>query len=87
MAQWHAWCGITAEMRRLTVGTRDGGTRHLALRTFVDPYFVEHAEDMLHREADAVVPPCGADAVAWAAATDVIRVTACSSVRMPRSRT
>ena len=60
-------------MRRLTAGTRDGGTRHLALRTFVDPYFVEHAEDMLHREADAVVPPRGADAVAWAAATDAIR--------------
>ena len=28
--------GITAEMRRLTIGTRDGGTRDLVLRTFVD---------------------------------------------------
>ncbi|MFB7493120.1 phosphotransferase family protein [Streptomyces sp. NPDC056161] len=144
--------GITAEMRRLTIGTRDGGTRDLVLRTFVDPYFVEHAEDLLDREAgaqtllaatgvpvpglvavdptaahceypsllmthlpgrtvladegletrvpllarqltaihalrpderpreyepwttaDAVVPPNGADTVAWAAATDVIR--------------
>lgn len=43
--------GITAEMRRLTIGTRDGGTRDLVLRTFVDPHFVEHAEDMLNREA------------------------------------
>ncbi|WP_329049411.1 aminoglycoside phosphotransferase family protein [Streptomyces violaceus] len=43
--------GITAEMRRLTIGTRDGGTRDLVLRTFVDPFFVEHAEDLLNREA------------------------------------
>ncbi|MEU9331338.1 phosphotransferase [Streptomyces canus] len=46
--------GITAEMRRLTVGTRDGGTRALVLRTFVDPFFVEHAEDLLNREADVL---------------------------------
>lgn len=39
--------GITAEMRRLTIGTRDGGTRDLVLRTFVD---VEHAEDWLNRK-------------------------------------
>ncbi len=43
--------GITAELRRLTIGTRDGGTRDLVLRTFVDPFFVEHAEDLLNREA------------------------------------
>jgi aminoglycoside phosphotransferase (APT) family kinase protein len=43
--------GITAEMRRLTIGTRDGGTRDLVLRTFVN---VEHAEDWLNREADAL---------------------------------
>ncbi|MEV7887061.1 phosphotransferase family protein [Streptomyces sp. NPDC002817] len=43
--------GITAEMRRLTIGTRDGGTRDLVLRTFVDPHFVEHAENLLNREA------------------------------------
>ncbi|MER5795550.1 aminoglycoside phosphotransferase family protein [Streptomyces sp. NPDC001980] len=144
--------GITAEMRRLTIGTRDGRIRDLVLRTFVAPSFVAHAEDLLNREAgvlalltgtgvpapgpvavdpaaahceypsllmthlpgrtvlddrglevrvpplarqlvaihalrpavrppeyeawttaDAVVPPDGADAVAWAAATDVIR--------------
>ncbi|WSQ06788.1 aminoglycoside phosphotransferase family protein [Streptomyces sp. NBC_01231] len=46
--------GITAEMRRLTVGTRDGDTRAMVLRTFVDPYFVEHAEDLLNREADVL---------------------------------
>lgn len=43
--------GITAEMRRLSIGTRDGGTRHLVLRTFVDE---EHAEDWLNREAGAL---------------------------------
>ncbi|WP_030743273.1 phosphotransferase family protein [Streptomyces sp. NRRL F-5135] len=46
--------GITAEMRRLTIGTRDGGTRDLVLRTFVDPFYVERAEDGLNREADAL---------------------------------
>ncbi|MET7860097.1 aminoglycoside phosphotransferase family protein [Streptomyces sp. NPDC005318] len=44
--------GITAEMRRLTIGTRDGGTRDLVLRTFVD---VEHADDWLNREAGALI--------------------------------
>jgi hypothetical protein len=34
--------GIGAETRRLTIGTRDGGTRALVLRTFVN---VAHAED------------------------------------------
>ncbi|MEU1596461.1 aminoglycoside phosphotransferase family protein [Streptomyces sp. NPDC005708] len=43
--------GITAEMRRLTIGTRDGGTRDLVLRTFVN---VEHAEDWLNRECRAL---------------------------------
>ncbi|MFD7945250.1 phosphotransferase family protein [Streptomyces sp. NPDC059744] len=43
--------GITAEMRRLTIGTRGGGTRDLVLRTFVD---VEHAENWLNREAGAL---------------------------------
>lgn len=43
--------GITADMRRLTIGRRDGGTRELVLRSFVD---VEHAEDGLSREADAL---------------------------------
>jgi len=46
--------GITAEMRRLTVGTQGGGIRDLVLRTFVDPFFVEHAEDLLNREAGAL---------------------------------
>ncbi|MEU4403022.1 phosphotransferase [Streptosporangium sp. NPDC023963] len=43
--------GITAEMRRLTIGARDGGTRDLVLRTFVN---VEHAEDWLDRETGAL---------------------------------
>ncbi|MFF7314717.1 phosphotransferase [Streptomyces sp. NPDC008137] len=47
--------GITAEMRRLTVAGPAGGTRRLVLRTFTDPYFVEHAEVLLNREADALV--------------------------------
>ncbi|MGA5700027.1 phosphotransferase family protein [Peterkaempfera bronchialis] len=46
--------GITAEMRRLTIGTRDGGTRHLVLRSFVDPFYMGHAEDWLNREAGAL---------------------------------
>jgi aminoglycoside phosphotransferase (APT) family kinase protein len=43
--------GVTAEMRRLTIGTRDGGTRQLVLRSFVD---VENAEDSLNRESGAL---------------------------------
>jgi aminoglycoside phosphotransferase (APT) family kinase protein len=43
--------GITAEMRRLTIATRDGGTRELVLRTFVG---VEDAEGGLNREAGAL---------------------------------
>ncbi|MGW2049911.1 phosphotransferase family protein [Streptomyces sp. NPDC001858] len=43
--------GITAEVRKLTIGTRSGGTRDLVLRTFVN---VEHAEDWLDREAGAL---------------------------------
>ncbi|KOG41144.1 phosphotransferase family protein [Streptomyces decoyicus] len=46
--------GITAEMRRLTIGTRDGCTRDLVLRSFVDPFSVGHAEDWLGREAGAL---------------------------------
>lgn len=46
--------GITAEVRRLTMGTRDGDTRHLVLRSFVDPFSVECAEDRLNREAGAL---------------------------------
>ncbi|MEU7184891.1 aminoglycoside phosphotransferase family protein [Streptomyces sp. NPDC045369] len=43
--------GITAEMRRLTIAARDGGTRALVLRTFVG---VEQAEDWLARESGAL---------------------------------
>jgi len=45
--------GATADMRRLTIGTRDGSTRHLVLRSFVDPTRQGPAEDLLHREAGA----------------------------------
>jgi aminoglycoside phosphotransferase (APT) family kinase protein len=50
--------GITAEMRRLTIATRDGGTRDLVLRTFVN---VQHAEDWLKREAGALTLLTGTD--------------------------
>lgn len=43
--------GITAEIRRLTIGTRDGSTRDLVLRTFVNR---EDAEDSLNGEAGAL---------------------------------
>lgn len=46
--------GITADMRKLTIGTRDGDTRALVLRSFVDRSYVEHAEDWLNREAGAL---------------------------------
>ncbi|MFJ2192268.1 phosphotransferase family protein [Kitasatospora sp. NPDC087861] len=51
--------GATADMRRLTIGTRDGGTRHLVLRSFVDPTRQGPAEDLLHREADALTTLTG----------------------------
>lgn len=47
--------GISAEMRRLTIGTRDGGSRALVLRTFVN---VAHAEDWLNRETGALRALC-----------------------------
>ncbi|MFB7496584.1 phosphotransferase family protein [Streptomyces sp. NPDC056161] len=50
--------GLAAEMRRLTIGTRDGDTRDLVLRTFVG---VEHAEDWLNREAGALALLTGTD--------------------------
>jgi aminoglycoside phosphotransferase (APT) family kinase protein len=53
--------GVTAEMRRLTIGTQDGGTRDLVLRTYVDPFFVEHAEDSLLRETGALTLLIGTD--------------------------
>ncbi|MFE7450946.1 phosphotransferase family protein [Streptomyces griseus] len=46
--------GITAEMRRLTIGRRDGGTRDLVLRTCTDPIHTQHAEGGLHAEAGAL---------------------------------
>lgn len=56
--------GITAEMRKLTIGTRDGGVRHLVLRTYVEPYYLERAEDSLNREAGALSLLVDTDVVA-----------------------
>ena len=50
--------GITAEMRRLTIGARDGSTRELVLRTLVD---VEDAEVWLAKETDALTLLAGTD--------------------------
>lgn len=46
--------GITAEVRKLTVGTADGVTRDLVLRSFTDPFYEVQAEDWLEREAGAL---------------------------------
>ncbi|MDG4861540.1 aminoglycoside phosphotransferase family protein [Streptomyces sp. T-3] len=51
--------GTTADMRRLTIGMRDGGTRHLVLRSFVDPTRQGPADDLMHREADALTTLTG----------------------------
>ncbi len=51
--------GATADMRRLTIGTRDGGARQLVLRSFVDPTRQGPAEDLLRREADALTTLTG----------------------------
>ncbi|WP_326646486.1 phosphotransferase family protein [Streptomyces anthocyanicus] len=51
--------GATADMRRLAIGTRDGGTRHLVLRSFVGPTRQGPAEDLLRREADALTTLTG----------------------------
>ncbi|GHE01598.1 phosphotransferase family protein [Streptomyces alanosinicus] len=51
--------GATADMRRLTIGMRDGGARHLVLRSFVDPTRQGPAEDLLHREAHALTTLTG----------------------------
>nr|WP_202538375.1 aminoglycoside phosphotransferase family protein [Streptomyces sp. SID8379] len=56
--------GITAEMRRLTVGDRDGVSRELVLRSFVDPYYVAQAEDALDREARALTLLTGTEVAA-----------------------
>ncbi|GAA1961069.1 phosphotransferase family protein [Kitasatospora viridis] len=53
--------GITAEMRRLTVGGRDGSTRALVLRSFVDPVYLAHAGELLEREVGALRLLAGTD--------------------------
>ncbi|CAL9629781.1 hypothetical protein SUDANB43_06023 [Streptomyces sp. enrichment culture] len=42
--------GATTDTRRLTVGRRDGGARHLVLRSFVAPTRQGPAEGLLHRD-------------------------------------
>ncbi|MGW1117372.1 phosphotransferase family protein [Streptomyces tanashiensis] len=56
--------GMTAEMRRLTIGTRDAVTRHLVLRSFVDSYYLENAEEWLKREAGALTLLAGTSVLA-----------------------
>ncbi|NUP48159.1 MAG: aminoglycoside phosphotransferase family protein [Catenulispora sp.] len=56
--------GATAEMRRLTIATRDGGSRHLVLRSFVAPTRQGPAEELLHREADALTTLTGSGVAA-----------------------
>ncbi|WP_194919121.1 phosphotransferase family protein [Catenulispora rubra] len=56
--------GITAEMRKLTIGARDGNTRELVLRSYVDPYYVERAQDSLIREAEALTALAGSEVTA-----------------------
>jgi phosphotransferase family enzyme len=51
--------GATADMRRLTIGTRNGGARHLVLRSFVAPTRQGPAEDLLHGEAAALTTLTG----------------------------
>ncbi|MFT2016596.1 phosphotransferase family protein [Streptomyces sp. 796.1] len=46
--------GITADVRRVTVSTPRGDTRHLVLRSFVDAHRVQYAADWLGRESGAL---------------------------------
>jgi aminoglycoside phosphotransferase (APT) family kinase protein len=66
--------GITAEMRRLTIATRGGVTRDLVLRTYVAPFFVEHAEDMLAREAGALTLLAGTGTGSGVPAPELVAV-------------
>ncbi|MFI8326883.1 phosphotransferase family protein [Streptomyces sp. NPDC085529] len=56
--------GMTAEMRRLTVATQGAGTRHVVLRSFVDPFYLENAEEWLNREAGALTLLAGSGVLA-----------------------
>lgn len=56
--------GITAEMRKLTIGTPNGDTRELVLRSYVDPYYVKHAQASLTAEAGALTLLGGTDVAA-----------------------
>lgn len=47
--------GITAEMRRLTIGTADADVRHLVLRSYVAPYYLARAAVSLDREVKALL--------------------------------
>ncbi|MEY9862560.1 aminoglycoside phosphotransferase (APT) family kinase protein [Catenulispora sp. GAS73] len=54
--------GITADVRKLTIGTQDGNSRELVLRSYVDPFYVERrAQDSLSREAGALTALAGGD--------------------------
>lgn len=46
--------GITAEIQQLTIGTSAGATRHLVLRSYVAPYYLERAEATLNTEVSTL---------------------------------
>lgn len=73
--------GLSAEMRKLTIGTRSGDTRDLVLRTFVN---VEPAEDWLDREAGALtmLPGTGVPAPGLVAVDPTVAHCEYPSLRM-----
>ncbi|MER7812856.1 phosphotransferase [Streptomyces sp900116325] len=67
--------GWTSEMRRLTISGPDG-RRALVLRSFVKPFYVQHAEGLLSREA-AILRLLGETDVPAATVVDVDAKATC----------
>ncbi|MFE6978086.1 phosphotransferase family protein [Streptomyces sp. NPDC057682] len=78
--------GVTADVRRLTIAARDGGTRDLVLRSYVDPFYLRDAESALNREAAALtlLPGTGVPAPALVAADPTAAHCAYPSLLMTR---
>ncbi|MFD7299221.1 phosphotransferase family protein [Streptomyces sp. NPDC059897] len=55
--------GVTAEMRRLSVAGPGGAARELVLRSYVEPFFVDRAEEALGREGGALTVLAGSGGV------------------------